>query len=270
MMAFQEILITFPYALAAGLIIAIACSFLGNLVVLRRLVFIGATLSETAACGIAAAFFFGFNPILGAIAFNLMVVTVLAFSTEEKRVPRDAVLAAIFILSTSLGILFVSKSAVGLDEVKSLLFGDILITTAEDFKILTLTLLPITALILIFGRPIVYTFVDRDEAKILGIKVRFWELFFYYALGLAASLASKLGGMLLVFFYLVIPPVAGLLAGNRLWTAGLISCGIAVLSTLAGFYFSYVYDLPTNPVIAATGCSLLALIWTLKSLFRRQ
>lgn len=261
----HDILEVFPAALAAGLLISAACSFLGNLVVLKRMVFIGAALSESAACGIAMAFFFHFHPVLGAVLLNLGVVTLLAFSSQEERLPRDAVLAAIFIFTASLGILFVSKSAVGLEEVKSLLYGDILLTSVKDLKILAGILIPLSMLALIFIRPVTYTFVDRDEAKVLGIKVRLWELVFYYILGITVSAASKLAGMLLVFCYLVIPPMTGLLLSSRLRNVILLSGGAAVVSTLTGFYISYVYDLPANQTIAFAACMLLGAALAVKT-----
>ncbi len=253
-----EIYKGFSQAIWAGIIIAACCSFLGTLVVLKRLVFIGATLSQTAACGIAAALLFHIHPFLGATAFSLTAVTFLAFSSEEVRVPQDAIMAAIFILTSSLSVLFVSKSSNGLEEVHSLLYGDLLLTSAEDLNILFITLAPLTLLVLLFMRPIVYTFVDREEAKVLGIKVRFWELLFYYILGIVVSAASKLGGMLLVFCLLVVPPMTGLFMSNRLKGAVLISMVAAIFATLLGFFISYVYDLPTNQVIIVASFLLLA------------
>lgn len=263
----RQILISFPYALLSGLLIALACSAAGVFVVLKRLVFLGAVLLETAACGIAAAFFFRVQPFAGAVFLTLITVTLLALPAEEKRVPRDALMAAIFVLTSALSMLFVSRAAAGLDEVKALLYGDLILTTATDFKILAVTVLPAALLILIFLRPLTLTFMDREEAKVLGIKVRFWELLFFYAAALMISASSKLGGMILVFCHLVIPPMAGLLAAASLPGVFLVSAAVAVVSTLSGFYISYAQDLPVNQVIAVISCMLLALIWTLQSCY---
>ena len=256
---FKTLFENFPYAIAAGLLIAAACSFLGVLVVLKRLVFIGATLSEVATCGIAASFFFHINPFLGAVALTLAAVSLLAFYSSEERVPRDSILAALFIFTSSLAILFVSKSAFGLDEVRSLLYGDLIVTSAEDFKILTITVIPPVLLAGLFLRPIVYTFLDRDAAKVLGIQTRLWELCFYYVLGIVVSAASKLGGTLLIFCYLVISPMIGLILSKRLWKAVLIAMAAAVLSTLIGFHLSYAQDFPSNQAIIVTNCLILIL-----------
>ena len=263
----QEMLHLFPVAICAGLVIAVCCSFLGTLVVLKRLVFIGATLSQVAACGIAAAFFYRFNPFWGAVAFNLAAVTILALSSDEIRIPRDAVMAFLFIAASGASVLWAANSANGLDEVHSLLYGDLLITSVPDLQILLLILFPLFLLVLLFLRPVVYTFVDREESRVLGIKARLWELFFYYVLGMVVSASSKLGGMILVFCYLVVPAMGSLILCNRLITAFLVSVFLGVLFTLLGFDISYRHDLPTNQVIVAVSCLILAIIYVGKSFF---
>ena len=263
-----EIFHSFPEAVTAGMMMAVTCSFLGVFVVLKRLVFIGATLSEVAACGIAASLYYQVNPFWGAIAFTMAAVTLLAVSQEEYRIPRDSIMAVLFVLASCLAILFVAKSSFGLEEVKSFLYGDLILTSSADLRILSMSVVPVTLLIFFFRRPVIYTFLDQDEAKVLGIKTRFWELCFYYAMGIVISAASKLGGMLLVFCYLVVPPIAGLILSNRLFLAVALSVLLSIVSTLAGFYISYQYDLPTNQVIGVTACFFLALIFVSKSLLQ--
>lgn len=256
---FKDIFNAFPEAILAGLIIAIACSFLGVFVVLKRVVFIGATLSQVAACGIAAALFYHVHPFLGATIFSLVTVTILAYPIAEERIPRDAIMGSIFILASGLSILIISKSGFGLKEVESLLYGNLILTSPQDLKVIILSVLPVICLLILFLRPVIYTFVDREEAKVLGLRVIFWELFFFYALGIVVSASSKLGGMILVFCYLAVPPTAALLLSSRFIWVWVISLTIAVLATLSGFYFSYVHDLPTNQIIAVISCLLLLL-----------
>lgn len=260
---FSQILKSFPEALFSGLLIGSVCSFFGVFVVLKRLVFIGITLLQASACGIAAAFLFHFEPFIGAISAALVTVTILALPAEERKIPRDALMALIFILASSLSVLFSSKSAVGFEEIKELLYGDLVLCTPGDFKILLFALLPPLIGLLLFLRPVTYTFLDREEARVLGVRVRFWELLFFYASALVISAASKLGGMILVFCYLVIPPMAGLLLCSRMRNVFIVAQAAAVFATLAGFYFSFKYDFPVNPCIAAGGAALLLLIYLL-------
>ncbi|MDD5772347.1 MAG: metal ABC transporter permease [bacterium] len=258
----KDILNTFPEAVLTGLIIGIVCSFLGVFVVLKRVVFIGATLSQVAACGIALALFFNVNPFFGAAIFTMFIVTILSFPIEKDRVPQDAVMGCIFVFTSALSILVISRSGLELKEVESLIYGNLILTSPKDLKIIIFTILPVISLVILFLRPIIYTFVDREEAKVLGVNVTFWGLFFFYCLSIVVSASSKVGGMVLVFCYLVIPPTMALFLTNRLIWSCIISVTVAIFSTLLGFYFSFTYDFPTNQTIVVTSFILLLLSYT--------
>jgi len=249
----------FPYALVAGLVIAFVCALLGVFVILKRVVFIGITLSEVAACGIAAAMVFHVHPFVGASVLTLATVTLLSYPFETNRIPRDAILGVIFVLASGLSILLVCKSGFGLQEVKSLLYGDLILTSRKDLTIILATLLPVLAYFVVFIRPTLYSFLDREAAKVLGIHVAAWELLFFFALGLAVSAASKVAGALLVFCYLAVAPSVALLLSRRLWVVMAASVFTAIVSTMLGLHWSFSRDLPTNQTIAVAACGLFVL-----------
>jgi ABC-type Mn2+/Zn2+ transport system permease subunit len=247
----------FPHAICGGVLIATVCAVLGVFVVLKRVVFIGIALSQVAAAGIAASLLVHVHPFVGATAFTLLAVTILAWPYETQRIPRDAVLGAVFVLASAASILIVAKSGFGLDEVKALLYGDLILTSARDFYTTVLALVPVLGVLLVFIRPIVYTFVDREQGRVLGMRVGFWELLFFYLLGIAVSGASKAGGALLVFCYLIVPPMTGMLLSSRLWRVMAISVSVAIAATFAGIYLSFKWDLPTNQVVICATCLCL-------------
>lgn len=247
----------FPYAIAAGLIISTVCALLGVFVVLKRVVFIGITLSQTAAAGIALAFLLGLPSMLGAGVLTMLTVVMLAIPYESRRVPRDAALGAAFLFSSALSILIVSKSGFGLAEVQALLYGDLIVTSARDFRNVMWFLAPVLVVFLAFLRPIYCVFLDRDQAVVLGLRAGVWELLFFCLLGLATSGASKVGGALLVFSYLTVPAMIGLMHASRLSSVMAVSVAVALLATIAGIYVSYITDLPTNQVIIVLQCLML-------------
>jgi manganese/iron transport system permease protein len=247
---------TFPAAIAAGFVISSVCALLGVFVILKRVVFIGITLSQAAACGIAAAMVYHLHPFVGACTLTLATVGVLAYPFETNRLPRDAVLGVIFVLTSGLSILLVAKSGFGLNEIRALLYGDLILTNDRDLTIVLATLLPVAAYLLAFLRPTVYTFLDREAARVLGLRVALWELLYFFALGLAVSAASRVAGALLVFCYLVVAPSAALLLSRRLRLVMLLAVAVAVLSTGIGMYWSFAHDLPTNQSIAVISCGV--------------
>jgi ABC-type Mn2+/Zn2+ transport system permease subunit len=251
---------SFPHALMAGILIAVVCAWLGVFVILKRVVFIGITLSEMAACGIAVALILHIPPFVGAIALTLLAVGVLAIPFESQRVPRDTVLGVLFVAASSLSVLLVSRNGFGLHEIKSLLYGDLILTTPADLRVVSVVLIPALACLALFVRPILYAFLDREAAAVLGVKPGRWELLFFVVLGLVVAAASKVAGAMLVFCYLIAPPAVGLLLARRLWLVLAIACSVAVFSTVAGLFLSFASDWPTNQTICVTACFLLLLV----------
>jgi ABC-type Mn2+/Zn2+ transport system permease subunit len=260
---------SFPYAVAAGLLVGVTCAHLGVFVILKRVVFIGIALSELAACGIAGALAAGLPPLAGALTLTLGAVVLLAAPLENRRMPRDALLGVLFVAASSLSVLLVSRSGLGLHEVKALLYGDLILTSRADFAVLCAILLPALACLLIFLRPMSYAFLDREAAFVLRVRPARWELVFFLLLGLVVAAASKVAGALLVFCYLVVPASAALLLSRRLGRVLLLAAIIAVVATVTGLGISFAADWPTNQTLCVTACSLLMLITPL-ALWKRS
>ncbi|MFH1709266.1 MAG: metal ABC transporter permease [Planctomycetota bacterium] len=250
----RDLLHYFPQALVGGLLIAVTCSVLGVFVILKRVVFIGIVLSEVAALGVAAALAFNFQPFIGASILTIACVLILALPLNSDRIPRDALLGILFVAASSLSILLVARSGFGLEEVKNLLYGDIIFTTGTDLWIILGVMLPVLGFLMMFIRPIFYTFLDPDGARVLGIWTRMWELLFFFALGLCVAAASKTAGALLVFCFLVVAPSGGLVLGRKLSAVTIISVTVAATSTLAGMLIAVAKDTPTNQSIAVVAC----------------
>lgn len=259
MTEFFALLIAFPYAVATGLLVGVVCAWLGVFVILKRVVFIGIALSELAACGIAGALLAGLPPLLGALLLTLSGVALLALPFESRRIPRDALLGVLFVAASSLSVVLVSRSGLGLHEVKSLLYGDLILTSHTDFLALCAILLPVAAGLLGLLRPLLYAFLDREAATVLGVKPARWELLFFLLLGMVVAAASKVAGALLVFCYLIVPATIALLLSRRLSQVLLLAAAFAALHTLLGLAISFVGDLPTNQTICITACGLLVL-----------
>jgi ABC-type Mn2+/Zn2+ transport system permease subunit len=246
----------FPLAIAAGLLVGATCSVLGTLIILKRAVFIGIVLSEVAICGIALSFVAGFPPLVGSLGLTLGSVGLLAWPYEQSRIPRDTVLGLIFVLATAGALLLVSHSGFGMQEIKSLVYGDLILAGEGDLRVLIGVLVPVLAGTLIFLRPLLNTFLDRDMAQVLGIWVAVWEGLFFAGLGLAIAVAARTTGAGLVFAYLTAPPAAALLLSRRLPVVLTLAIAFSAVATLLGLYWSFQHDWPTNPSICLAACAL--------------
>jgi len=259
----------FPNALISGMTMTIVCAIIGVFVVLKRIVFISIALSETAACGIASAMLLHLHPLAGAVALTAIVVSLLSINYENSRIPRDAVLGVIFLMASSLSILLVSKSGFGLHEIKAMLYGDLILAGQQDRNILLLASAPSVSFFLLFIRPITYTFFDREASQVMGLACRFWEMSFFFILGLVVSAASKTGGVLLVFCYLVVVPTTALLLTKNLTIVIILSPLLGIATTIGGLTLSYREDLPCNQTIIVISCTVFGMALIIAELVKR-
>lgn len=248
----------FPEAVFCGTVMATVCGAFGVFVVLKRIVFISIALSEAATCGLALAWVGHFSPLLGSALVTAAAILLLAFPDKRQRLPKDVMLGAVFLLASSLSVLLVAQHGFGLEEIKAMLYGDLIVSGPRDRWTLLFTGLPSLLALLLFMRPIQYTFLDREAASVMGIRCWFWEALFFAALGTVVSGASKSGGALLVFCELVVIPATALLLARRMWVVIALSVALGIAVTWAGLLAAYRVDLPANPMIIAIACLLFA------------
>ncbi len=262
-----DAVLLFREALYGTLVIAVACSVLGVYVVLRRIVFVGAALAELSSAGIAIALWLaGQGLALGlsthpiALALLLTIAGVLFFGSGSGRgrIPPDATIGVTYAVAGALGILFISKAAHG--EAHDLfLQGNILGITRTDTVVLMGVAIPVLIAHAAFYKEFLFVSFDRETAGTLGYRVGFWNLFLYLTLGLVIAFAMQFAGVLLVFNFLVLPAVTGLLVSRSMGGAFLWSILSAVAAAVIGFSLSVPLDLPSGPAIIAVS-GFLALI----------
>lgn len=161
--------------------------------------------------------------------------------------------------AASLSVLLVSKSGLGLHEIKSFLYGELILTTKTDFVAMCAALVPALIGLIVFLWPMLYSFLDREAATVLGVKPARWELLFFIVLGVVVAAASKVAGALLIFCYLLAPAMAALLLSRRLSLVLLLACLLGITETLIGLVVSFAADLPTNQTICMVACVFLLL-----------
>lgn len=247
----------FPQAVICGTVMAAVCSAFGVFVVLKRIVFISIALSEAATFGLALALVFHFSPLAGSALATGIVVLLLTFPEKKQCLPKDVLLGTVFLLASSASMLLVSQSGFGLEEIKAMLYGDLIVSSPHDRQVLLLTGIPSLVVLLLFLRPILYAFLDREGACVLGVRCWFWEGLFFFLLGLVVSGASKSGGALLVFCQLVVIPATALLLARRLWIVIVLAIALGLFTTWSGLLTAYHADLPANPTIIGLSCLLL-------------
>jgi zinc transport system permease protein len=262
----------FRDALIGSLIIAVACSVLGVYVVLRKIVFVGAALAQLSSMGIALALWLGGVAGFGAVAEQpvalALVVTLIGamlfgVSGARTRIPPDATIGATYAIAGALGILLIAKASHG--EAHDLfLQGNILGITRRDMWVLLAVAAPILLVHVLFYKEFLFISFDRETARTVGYQVTRWNLFLYLTLGLVISFAMQFAGVMLVFNFLVLPAVTGLLATRSMSGTFGWAIGSGLIAAIVGFSLSVPFDLPTGPAMIAVSGVLLFIAWLIR------
>lgn len=255
-------------ALAGSLLVGLICSFIGVYVVLKRIVFVGASLANISTAGIAFALLLGFNPEVFSIVFAILGVIFFSMSVKvsEKKILAESIIGISYIVASAMGVLLVAKSAQGEAHVLSLIFGNILAITTGQIKLIAIVFPVILIIHFLFYKEFIFTSFDREMAKTLGIKTGLWELILYLTVGIAISMAIHVAGSMLTFAYLVIPATTALLVTAKMKYVFILSSLFGLLASFAGMYLSFVIDLPSGPAIVVTSFIIMAITIILNSL----
>ena len=84
----------------------------------------------------------------------------------------------------------------------------------------------------------------------MGARAIFWDLLFYLLVGLVITLSVQMGGVVLVFAYLIIPATISAVFTSRLGMQLIIISITAVSASIFGLLFAYYLDFSVGPAIA--------------------
>jgi zinc transport system permease protein len=265
------------------LIASALCAYLGVFVLLQRVVFVSAAISQSSGVGIALAFFVGSfarrhgesapawaTPQLWAIAGALLCALFFSRKPGGGRVASETVVGLVWVIASAGLLLVLSSPRVvqEVHEVDSLLYGTSVVVSAGQTTVLGVVAAVLLALHVFLYKEFLLISYDREMADALGYRTHLWNALLYATLGVGISFAVRTIGALPTFALLVIPGTAAKLLVRRVGWVFPLAVGIAMAASLAGFYASFVADLPTGPALV-TVTALFLLPGAAKQLLAR-
>src|SRR5262245_10323172 len=241
-------------------------AYLGFHVIAREVVFVDIALAQIAALGATTAFLLGFEletwqSYSFALAFTIAGALVLALTrSRERRVSQEAVIGVVYAVSSAGAVLLADRTPHGAEHLRGMLVGSILsVSGAEVVKVAVLY-----AAIGVFHwccrRPFFLISTDAARADAEGWRVSWWDFLFYASFGVVVTSSVRIAGVLLVFSYLIVPALAGIVLGGGIASRLLIGWGFGTLVSVIAMLASAALDLPTGAtVVCAFGLTLLAL-----------
>jgi len=158
----------FLLILISGLFTALAASFLGAFIVVKRMALVGDVLSHVALPGIGLALLLNIDPIYGAAAFLLMAAFGTWFIEKKTALPPEAIIGTFFTATLALGVILVPN-----EELFESLFGNLFAIKKFDAVIIVAASSIIFSLTLLLSRRLKLSIAEQDLAKSAGFRPEF-------------------------------------------------------------------------------------------------
>jgi zinc/manganese transport system permease protein len=263
-------------AIVASLIIAGIHAYLGLHVVERGVIFVDLSLAQIASLGAAIAVWQGYDAHGPAIywmslGFTLMGAFIFAvIKGHEARIPQEAIIGISYAVASAAVILALSQATGEAEHLRDMLVGNILSVQWPEVWLTGAIYIVIGVFHYVFRKRFIAISLDPAATAASGISVRFWDFLFYASFGFVVTRSVAIAGVLLVFCYLIVPSVAGMLFSARIGPRLAIAWVMGTVVSMLGMYFSVQFDLPTGATIVCTFGLVLAVMAALRPLIRRR
>src|SRR6476660_869181 len=241
-------------------------AYLGFHVIAREVVFVDIALAQIAALGATAAFLFGFDleaweSYAFALAFTILGALVLALTrSRERHVSQEAVIGVVYAVSSAAAVLLADRSPHGAEHLRGMLVGSILSVGGPEVAKVAILYALVGLFHWLCRRPFFLISTDPDRAYREGWRVRAWDFAFYASFGVVDTSSVRIAGVLLVFSYLIVPALAGILLGRTVTQKLVIGWAFGTLVSVIGMSASAIFDFPTGAtVVCAFGLTLIVL-----------
>jgi zinc/manganese transport system permease protein len=239
--------------------------YFGLHIVRREVIFVDLALAQVAALGTCVAILLHYEPNSGfayglSIAFTFLgaIIFTLTRAKEHHQVPQEALIGIVYVVAAALGILLLSRSAEGNEELRRTLIGDVLLVKPQEVTRTFFIYLAIAVVHFVFRKQFLMLSFEPERVAASGLSVLWWDFLFYALFGLVVTSFLQVGGVLLVFSYLIVPAVCANYLARKLPSLLAIGWLTATIASVVGLYGAYEFDFPTGAaIVCVLGAALL-------------
>ncbi|GIP31521.1 metal ABC transporter permease [Paenibacillus sp. J2TS4] len=252
-------------ALLTSIMVGIICGVIGCFIILRGMALMGDAISHAVLPGVAISYMLGINFFIGAVITGILTAVGIGFVSQNSRIKNDISIGIMFTFAFALGIILITmlKSSTDLYHI---LFGNVLaVRSSEMWFTLIIGIVVIGTIYLFYKELLVSTF-DPTMSAAYGLPNRLIHYILMTLLTMVTVASLQTVGIILVVAMLITPAATAYLLTDRLWIMLYLSSLFGVISSIAGMYFSYVYNLASGAsiVIVATVIFFAAFIFSPK------
>lgn len=252
--------------IVCGVLAGVVLGYLGVFVVLRRMVFVTAAISQSAGLGVALAFYAQIHlgqetahPVAGALALSVLATLLFAAQPERLRVSRESLLGLAYVAAGAAAVIVGDRITQESHDISAILFGTAVLVRPEDLRAVLGVGLFVTAIHLWWHRGFLFAAFDPDGARVHGLPVRLLDTVLWLLVALEVSVTTRALGALPVFAFAVLPAMAALMASGGLRGAFPLAALLGGIAGGAGYVLAYFLSTPVGATQVVVAASLVVL-----------
>lgn len=272
----SDILHILAYPLLACLILTGIHAYLGLHVVERGVIFVDLSLAQVAALGSSVAALAGIDLhdprcYFFSLGFTLLAAFLFALLRSKRRkIPQEAFIGIVYAVSAAAAILIMDRLPEGGEHIKHILVGNLLAVTPQDILKIFLIYGFLGFLHWMWRKPLLAISTDYHGASQKGLSIRFWDFLFYATFGIVVTSSVAIAGVLLVFSFLIVPPVSAMLFCSRVGPRLAFGWIMGAVVSFLGIYSSYHFDTPTGATVVVMFGLVLTILGALHLIIPRR
>jgi ABC-type Mn2+/Zn2+ transport system permease subunit len=238
--------------LLASVIVGVLCAVMGTYVVLRGMAFLGDALAHAILPGVAVAYIFQGDLLIGAGVAAVIVALMIGLFSREGMVREDTAIGILFAAALSLGVALISSMQTYAVDLSHILFGDVLGVSPVDLWLIAGLSLAILLTVALLFKPFLVISFDPVLAATLRLPAELLRNIMLILLALTVVVSLQTVGVSLAAAMLVTPAATAYLLTRRLLPMMLVSALIGAASSVIGLYISYYFNIVSGSAIVLT------------------
>lgn len=249
------------HAAIACVLASIVCGLIGVLVVEKKLIMMSGGIAHTAFGGVGMGYYFGFEPMIGAVIFSAGAAVGIGAIKRRGGVNTDIIIALLWSAGMAIGTAFIGFTSGYAPDMSSYLFGNILTVTTENLIMMAaLTLIAVVSVLVFFNDWKTYMF-DDTFAGVIGMKTGFLEYFLLILIALTVVVLIRVAGIILVIALLTAPAATASLVSKKLKNRMVIAVALSLIFCFAGLWISYELGIASGATIILLSVAAYALVY---------
>lgn len=257
-------------ALAAGVLVSIACGIIGTFVVINRIVFLSGGIAHAAYGGIGLGYFLGINPVYGAVFFSLLSALGMGWVHRRTQERADTIIGVMWALGMAIGIIFLDLTPGYKPDLMSYLFGSILAVPTSDLILMVILNIIIILLVIGFFKELQAISFDETFAFVVNVPVDALYLMLVCLVALTVVMTMRVVGLIMVIALLTMPSAIAALIVKDMKRMMTLSVFLSILFTFMGLMLSYIFDLTSGASVILVSGVAYFISFYIKKLFVKR